>query len=74
MFCPKCGFKNNDGAEYCQGCGVKLPNERVVHKAEVINGTTNEHQRVETAKSSNDWCCCFVVLAIVCAVAAVLIF
>lgn len=24
MFCPECGFKNEDGAVFCAGCGAKL--------------------------------------------------
>jgi hypothetical protein len=27
MFCPKCGFKNSDGADYCSKCGTKLITE-----------------------------------------------
>jgi pSer/pThr/pTyr-binding forkhead associated (FHA) protein len=24
MFCPNCGFKNSDGADFCAKCGTKL--------------------------------------------------
>ena len=24
MFCPECGYKNVDGAAFCENCGTKL--------------------------------------------------
>lgn len=32
MFCPKCGAKALDGAEFCQKCGAKLTTDRVDQK------------------------------------------
>lgn len=32
MFCPKCGAKALDGAEFCQKCGAKLSTDRVDQK------------------------------------------
>ena len=32
MFCPKCGAKALDGAEFCQKCGAKLITYRVDQK------------------------------------------
>ncbi|MBR1422364.1 MAG: zinc-ribbon domain-containing protein, partial [Ruminococcus sp.] len=25
MFCPNCGKQNREGADFCAGCGTKLP-------------------------------------------------
>lgn len=32
MFCPKCGAKALDGAEFCQKCGAKLITDRIDQK------------------------------------------
>lgn len=62
MFCPNCGYENNDDEMYCQNCGVLLPKNRQVHKAEVINGSENNQNQDEGAKDDLFCCCCIFVL------------
>lgn len=34
MFCSKCGFKNKDGALFCEECGAKLRVKSVLEEKE----------------------------------------
>ena len=42
MFCPKCGEKVLDGAEFCQKCGAKL-----IKDASVQSATSNPASLVQ---------------------------
>jgi len=45
MYCSKCGFKNDDNALYCKGCGVAVRNESEVENSEEV--ASNVHHSLE---------------------------
>lgn len=38
VYCPKCGEKNDQGANFCKGCGVELNPQKNIHKGFLIIG------------------------------------
>lgn len=44
IYCPKCGGKNDDDAEYCIKCGIALIREKKIYKKTETENISFEKQ------------------------------
>jgi pSer/pThr/pTyr-binding forkhead associated (FHA) protein len=49
MFCPKCGFKNSDGADFCARCGTKIIAETDAQTTVSYQPTDDERESLGSA-------------------------
>jgi len=50
MYCPSCGFHNDDGAAYCARCGASLPVEQEPDETTISYVPGEEEQEPEVAQ------------------------